>query len=220
MITRSQMFWLAALVLGDALAGVIGYQFLPERSPIHWDIHGQVDGYGPPWELAFTFPVIAAVMAGVLLGVAQIPQVATALVRSGSIYGRMVIAGIAMGILIHALILLNALGKPIDVSRGIFVAFGLLFAVLGNWMGKLRRNQVAGIRTPWTLKSDVVWERTHRIGGRFMVALGLATLLAALVFPYWAALAVLGVGLPALVVWAFVYSRRIYQEVGEGKPVA
>jgi uncharacterized membrane protein len=220
MISRAQMIWLAALIFGDALTGAVCYQFLPQRSPIHWNIHGQVDGYGSPWQLAFVMPIVAVGIAGLLIGLARTPPIRDGLQRSGTIYGLMVIAGVGMIVLIHALMLLGALGKPIDVSRGIMVAVGLLFAILGNWMGKLRRNWIAGIRTPWTLKNDVVWERTHRIGGRLMVALGLTVLLAALVFPFWAATAVFVGSLLGFALWSFVYSWRIYQEVGGDKRLA
>jgi uncharacterized membrane protein len=220
MISRAQSLWLAALILGDAIAGAVCYRLLPERSPIHWNIHGQVDRYGSPGEQAFFMPIVAVLTAALLLGLAQIPQVRTALQRSGMIYGRMVVAGVGMIILLHALMLLAALGKPIDVSRGIFVAVGLLFAVLGNWMGKLRRNLIAGIRTPWTLKSDVVWERTHRVGGRLMVAMGLAIVLAALLLPFSIAMAVFVGSLLAFALWSFVYSWRIYQTVQTGEHAA
>jgi uncharacterized membrane protein len=63
------------------------------------------------------------------------------------------------------------------------LAVGVLFMLLGNYMGKLRRNFFVGIRTPWTLASDAVWERTHRFGGRLFVLGGLAMVIVALVDP-------------------------------------
>jgi len=36
---------------------------------------------------------------------------------------------------------------------------------LSNYMGKIRRNPHLGIKLPWTLKSDIVWNKTHRLGG-------------------------------------------------------
>lgn len=53
---------------------------------------------------------------------------------------------------------------------------GVLFLVLGNVMGKLRRNAMVGIRTPWTLRSERVWDQTHRWGGKAMVLGGLVLL--------------------------------------------
>lgn len=56
-----------------------------------------------------------------------------------------------------------------------------LFLVIGNVMGKLRPNYTVGIRTPWTLANDRVWDQTHRFGGKtFVFAGGLLCVLAAL----------------------------------------
>ena len=84
-----------------------------------------------------------------------------------------------------------------------------LFMALGNWMGKIRRNPVMGIRTPWTLKSDYVWERTHRVGGRLMVVLGGVVALAALLLPVWTAIVIFLPGLLTLCAWAMFYSRSL-----------
>ncbi len=59
-----------------------------------------------------------------------------------------------------------------SVERIVPIAVGLLFIVLGNYMGKIRKNFFIGIRTPWTLASDEVWARTHRLGGYLFVAAG------------------------------------------------
>jgi uncharacterized membrane protein len=217
MISRKQLTCLAALVLGDVLLAAACFGSLPARSPIHWNIRGEVDGYGSPSEVAFLFPVILVAMAGLLWGVTKIPQVGTALARSGPIYGRMVIASLGAMIGIHVLMLLAAFDRQIDVSLWLSIIIGLLLAVLGNWMGKLRRNQVAGIRAPWTLRSDVVWERTHRLGGRLLAAIGLAIVVAAICFPIWVVVAVAVGGTIALVIWAFAYSWWIYRALGEEK---
>ena len=179
MISR-QLIARAALIAGDVLIGAICFGFLPSRSPIHWNIQGQVDGYGAPWEVAFVFPIINAATVGLLLGISRIPRVHVAVARSGTIFGRMVVACVGMLLLIHAMLLGRAFGRPIDVSMGGLIVVGLAEIVLGNWSAKLRRNQIAGFRTRWTLKSDVVWERTNRLGAGFQVAHGLVVLLAAM----------------------------------------
>ena len=45
----------------------------------------------------------------------------------------------------------------------------VFFAVLGNVMGKVRRNLWIGVRAPWTLASAVVWDRTHRVNEQYVV---------------------------------------------------
>jgi uncharacterized membrane protein len=49
----------------------------------------------------------------------------------------------------------------------------LCFALIGNVLGKVRRNFWIGVRTPWTLASERVWIATHRLAARLMVGAGL-----------------------------------------------
>jgi uncharacterized membrane protein len=70
------------------------------------------------------------------------------------------------------LVLLEASGRNVHLNEMIFGAVGLLFIVLGNYLGKVRKNFFIGIRTPWTLASDEVWNRTHRLGGWIFVLIG------------------------------------------------
>ena len=209
MISRSQRIWLAALVIGDVLLGVASTWALPARVPVHWNFRGEIDRYGSPWELTLILPICIAACAGLLIALPAIGRFGPALERSRATYGRIAIAIVAALVGIHAILLLRGLGEPIDVVFGLLLIFGVLLLVLGNWMSKLRRNAIVGIRTPWTLKSAVVWERTRRIGGRLQVVHGLLVLLAAFLFPVWIAMLVLVGGLLALVVWALVYSWRV-----------
>ena len=58
-----------------------------------------------------------------------------------------------------------------------------LFVVIGNYLPKVRPNYMMGIRTPWTLTSDLAWDRTHRLGGRLFVLEGIVFILLGLVRP-------------------------------------
>ena len=67
----------------------------------------------------------------------------------------------------------QAAGIQFDMTTIVMLALSVLFIFIGNYLGKVRRNFWMGIRTPWTLTSSVVWERTHRLGGWLFVAVGL-----------------------------------------------
>ena len=54
----------------------------------------------------------------------------------------------------------------------ILVLIGLLFVFLGNLLPKVPKNMFIGIRTPWTIANDTVWEKTHRLGGWLFVLSG------------------------------------------------
>ena len=56
-----------------------------------------------------------------------------------------------------------------------------MLIAIGNQLPRARPNWWFGIRTPWTLSNDRVWERTHRVGGYLMAAAGAAIIIGALV---------------------------------------
>ena len=49
-------------------------------------------------------------------------------------------------------------------------AFSALFYLAGVMLSKAKRNWFIGIRTPWTLSSDRVWDKTHRLGAKLFKA--------------------------------------------------
>ncbi len=60
-------------------------------------------------------------------------------------------------------------------TRWLFMAISTMIAFLGNYLQTVKRNYFLGIRTPWTLSNELVWEKTHRLGGKTMFYGGLLT---------------------------------------------
>ena len=104
------------------------------------------------------------------------------------------------------------MGAQFDMTRLVFVGTGALFVVIGNYLPKVRPNYLVGIRTPWTLTSDVSWTRTHRIGGRLFVIEGILMILLGLVGVTGVALvgALIG-GIVVLLVVTFAYSYQVWK---------
>jgi len=86
----------------------------------------------------------------------------------------------------HIIILGAALGYPVAMDRVFPVGLGVLFIVIGNLLPRARPNWFVGIRTPWTLSSDRVWEKTHRFGGHVFVVAGILMILSGVVVAAWA----------------------------------
>jgi uncharacterized membrane protein len=135
--------------------------------------------------------------------------------RMRDTYGRIcviVMGGISA---IQVLILIKAAGAPLSMNGAFGTIFGLMLAGVGNWLGKVRRNFWCGIRTPWTLANDTVWERTHRWGARIMVVYGLVIAVSALLLPPIGFFAVALGGGVLLVAWCLAYSYWEYRRVGQ-----
>ncbi|KQC09568.1 MAG: hypothetical protein APR54_12685 [Candidatus Cloacimonas sp. SDB] len=168
--------WSIVIVLIQlALALYLGMQLSDEaRVPSHWNIKGEIDGYVGKWSGIFLFPALNGV---ILLVFILLPLISvrfqTAEARFNKILPTFCFIMILFfaGIHIYSLLLaLNVLSPQIKV---ILILLGLMVILLGNLLPKLPSNFFVGIRTPWTLSSEVVWRKTHRIGAICFILSGL-----------------------------------------------
>jgi uncharacterized membrane protein len=115
----------------------------------------------------------------------------------------------AMALLIDTV----ALGWKLDVLRLVTLGMLVLFAVMGNFLPKLRPNRFVGIRTPWTLKSPEVWTRTHRLFGAIMLIGSLALMFPCVLMPSsWSILFLIGFIL-FISIGSMVYSYICHQSL-------
>ncbi len=157
------LYVLAALPL---IVTLFVFNKLPDRIPMHWDVNGNVNGYGDKIPFAFILPLIPLATPAFMSLMARIdPRKANYSVFMGSYY-------IVQLLLVLIFVSLNfitisvALGYAVvKVDTFIKLIIGLLITVIGNLMPKFKHNYFVGIKTPWTLASEEVWFKTHRIGG-------------------------------------------------------
>jgi uncharacterized membrane protein len=195
------MLIFSAIVVGLMLAlSAWAWTQLPADAsiPIHWGIDGQANGFAPK-------PI------GLLLIPRVEPRRAN-LERSGTAYRATWVGVVTLMGVIHAATIAAALGATFDIARLVLVSVGALFIVIGNYLPKVQSNYLVGIRTPWTLTSDLSWRRTHRLGGRLFVIEGAALALLGLIgaSPEWLVVAIIG-GVAVLLVVLFAYSYRIWK---------
>ncbi|MBX0329512.1 SdpI family protein [Oscillochloris sp. ZM17-4] len=114
--------------------------------------------------------------------------------------------------LIHVITIGAALGWPISIPRAMMLGMGVMFALIGNELGRVQPNYFVGIRTPWTLADPEIWRRTHRMGGRMIAGAGALLVVLGLVAPTESSF-VLGIG--AILVASLgsvVYSYWIWRQ--------
>lgn len=203
--------WLGLLlvVLSFVLTAIL-YSRLPDPMPTHWDAHGNVDGFTPKPLGPFLLPLVMSAMYGLLLVLPKISPKGFAIDRFGGVYDIVLLTLVAFFFLVNTVVLLAGIGVPVAMDRVFPAALGLLFVVLGNYMGKFTKNFFAGIRTPWTLASDEVWLKTHRLGGKLFVLAGLVIFVAGLLGAGTVAIpaaALVAGGVPA------VYSYWLYRRI-------
>ncbi|TDR17508.1 SdpI family protein [Marinicella litoralis] len=183
---------------------------LPEKIPSHWNIEGEVDGYmNKPWGV-YMLPIISTITSVVLMLLPKIAPKGFKLESAKSVYETIVLimAVFMLGVMI--LIFEAGMNKNIDMNQWMMVGIGSLFIIVGNYLSKVPKNFFLGIRTPWTLASDVVWYKTHRLGSWTFVLAGIVALLGG--FLQWPVEWLIG-GFVAAALVPFVYSLVIYKQI-------
>ena len=169
------------LIAVGVLVSIVAWPSLPDTLPTHWDADGRVDGTSPKLVALFLLPSIAAALLAGLTFLPRIdPRHENYRKFQGS-YDLMVTMFVAMLIAIHLTTVASALGAAIPVAKVVSASLGVFLMAIGNFLPRARPNFFLGIRTPWTLSSDTVWTRTHRVGGYALVAVGLLQLAVAFI---------------------------------------
>jgi uncharacterized membrane protein len=156
------------------------YPHLPARVPIHWDGQGHANGYASRFWGVAIWPLIIIALAVLTVVLPRISPRRFAIVPFAGVYGGLMLAIQGAMLVIGVTAQLGSAGYPVPISTVVPLVAGVLLVVVGNYMGKLRRNFFVGIKTPWTLASEAVWERTHRLGGWLFVLAGVAMVVDAL----------------------------------------
>jgi immunity protein, SdpI family len=179
MNSRPMILYSAAVVGVMTLLSALAWTQLPAGAdiPIHWGIDGQVDGYASKEVGLSLVPILAVAIAALLAVIPRFEPRRVNLERSGKAYGAIWITIITFLGGIHALTVAAALGADLQIPRLILFGIGALFVVIGNYLPTVRPNFMMGIRTPWTLASDLSWVRTHRVGGRLFVIEGIVLII-------------------------------------------
>lgn len=164
-----------ALVAGAASAWA--YPRLPPRVATHWGLTGEPDGYSSKLVAAVLLPLIILALRGLLNLLPRIDPKGENYRKFESTYW-LIFNGVIlfMGVL-HLAMLAFGLGAPVRMDRVVAAGMGVLFIVIGNYLARVEPNWFVGIRTPWTLSSEPVWRRTHRVGGWIFVVGGVLIVL-------------------------------------------
>ncbi|MDD3270102.1 MAG: SdpI family protein [Syntrophomonadaceae bacterium] len=202
--------WL--VMAGLLLAAVLVYPHLPAKVPGHWNIHGEIDAYYPKSFGAFFEPLMVIAVYLLMLFTPLIDPKRNNYLRFAGAYRLLRWAVVLCFGLLYAATILVALGYPVNVALLVKASVAMLFIITGNFMSQFRHNYFVGIKTPWTLASEEVWQRTHRMGARIWVAGGLICLATAPVQASWGAY-VFFIAVLVMVMVPMVYSYVVFHKL-------
>jgi len=212
MNTRTTTIISLILIVAATLAGLLLWNKFPEQMASHWDINDQVNGYISRFWGVFMMPIVTLGMLLLFLVIPNIDPLKENIAQFRETFNLFITFIIGFMLYIHILTLLWNLGYTnVGIGKSMLPAMGLLFILIGSMLRKSKRNFFIGIRTPWTLSSDSVWDKTHQLGSILFMASGVFAIIGGL-FGGMTAFWFLFVPLIGSTVFLLMYSYVLYQQ--------
>jgi uncharacterized membrane protein len=199
--------WIVLTVV--ILSFVLGFMFqdrMPAQMASHWNIRNEVDGYLSRFWGLFLAPIILAGLFLLFLAIPRTDPLKHNIETFRIHFERFMILLFLFLLYLYVMTIAWNLGRRFAMIRFLAPGFAILFFFCGVLLQRAKRNMFIGIRTPWTLTSDRVWDKTHRLGGILFKIAGVLSL-GGIVFPSYAIYFIL---VPVLLaaLGATVYSYR------------
>ena len=193
-------------ILLPIVAGLILWNQLPEQIPSHWNAVGEVDGW-------FNKPCAVFGMPLILLAFQWLCVLGTSADPKKSHHPEKMLHLVfwiipVLSAVMHIVSYATALGKDVPMEMVMPVLFGLIFAIVGNYLPKCKQNYTIGIKIPWTLDNEENWNKTHRFAGRLWVVCGFAIMLTGFLGGFWVFLPVVLLMVIAPCVYSYVLHRK------------
>lgn len=201
------------IILGvlSLIGTLIIYSKLPDKIPGHFNFQGEVDRYDSKNMAFFT----GALPLGIYFLMKFLPTIdpkRKSYDKHKKAYGIFQFILTIFFIIFHWMIILFSLGYNINISIMVRISIGALFIILGNYMGQIRHNYFLGIKTPWTLANEIVWRKTHRVGGIAFIIAGLVIGISSFIYGTIAKIALI-IAMLVAVVFPFIYSYIIFKKI-------
>lgn len=207
--------WIFGIIVLSVIITVVLMQFMPDQIPAHYNSAGVVDRMGSKYE-SLIWPATTALMGGFFLLMTKFVKTPSEkkILHIVSIVIELLFVALGVYFMIKSIRYDPTTAAPdinTDVGRMAGIAIGIVLIVLGNFMPKISRNKLFGLRTTWTLKSDVVWQKSNRFCGICGVVFGVLLVLAAALLPS-SAILITCVGLFAAWVVISVFASYRYSK--------
>jgi len=178
MSTKTTLAITLVLILVAVVFSLSVYNQLPQQMASHWDVNDQVNGHMSRFWGAFLMPIITVLLVGLFLLIPAIDPLKANIAQFRSAFNLFILLMVIFMVYIHILTIFWNLGfNSFHISTALLPAMGLLFIFVGYLLTKAKRNFFIGIRTPWTLSSDTVWDETHSLGSKLFIGSGILAMI-------------------------------------------
>ena len=198
------------IILISFVIGIYFYPQIPEKMASHWNIRGEVDGYiSKSWGL-FLIPIISLGLFLLFILIPKIDPLRANIEKFRKYFDGFIILIILFLFYLYLLTIFWNFGNKFSMNQVLPPSFGILFFYCGILIDKAKRNWFIGIRTPWTLSNEKVWEKTHQLGGKLFKIAGIIAFLG-IIFPNYAFFLIL-FPVIAVSIYTVIYSYYEYRK--------
>ena len=186
------------------------YPQMPNKMASHWNTQGKVDGYMSRFWGLFLMPIVSIGLLFLFILIPKIDPLKENIEKFRKYFDGFIVLMIAFLFYTYLLTLFWNLGLKFNMAQLMIPALGILFYYCGILIENAKRNWFIGIRTPWTLSNEAVWDKTHKIGGKLFKIAGIIAFLV-IFFPNYGGFLIL---IPAILVplYLVIYSYFEYQK--------
>jgi len=216
MSTKNSSIVVILIVMAATIAGLALMPLLPERMASHWNAANQVDGYTSRFWGVFLMPLVSVALFLLFLLLPRIDPLKENIATFRETFNVFIVLLVCFLAYMYALTLIYNLGYIFNIGAAMLPAMGVFIYYAGVMIGKARRNFFIGIRTPWTLSNDQVWDETHRLGAWLFKASGILAIAGAFMGKnaiWFVMVPLLGSSL-FLVVYSYVIFQRVARQPG------
>ncbi len=211
MSTKLTAILVMLLIAAAAVAGALLWNQLPDPMAAHWNAKDDVDGYLPKFWGAWMMPLVTLGMFGLFLLLPVIDPLKANIAKFRGAFNLFILLIAAFMLYVHGLTLAWNLGyRNFRMSGAMLPFLGVLFIFIGYLLRQAKRNWFIGIRTPWTLSSDSVWDKTHRLGSALFMLSGAIAILGSFIggeLAFW----LFFIPLIGSALFLVIYSYVLYQ---------
>lgn len=205
--------WYVLIIIAALfIVGILTYPFLPDQIASHWNLKGEVDDYMGKFMGTFLLPFLCLFIYGMMLATPLIDPRKENYGKFKKGYRFIRIGMILFFAGLYLVTIAFNLGYKIDVGKMVTLGLGVLFIIMGNYLPQVRHNYFMGIKVPWTLASEKIWRKTHRLAGKLYLFSGIIILFSVFlgdVVRFWLLMILLiGSSLAATVYSYIIYQRE------------
>lgn len=200
-----------AIVVLSFIAGLLAYRVLPDQIVSHWGANGEPNGWAPKETALFLVPIISLILIGLFFAIPRIDPLKYNVAKFRNYYEGFIVMLTGFFFYLQLVTIAFNMGFRFNMIQVLAPAFAVLFYYISILLKHAKRNWFIGIRTPWTMSSDLIWDKTHKFGSLLAKIVALGCLLAFFI-PQQAILLIVGTAVffgLATIVYSYLEFRKL-----------